>query len=82
MAEVRALIEELGVGLVLFGAYDGYDIVSFDDQVGAHGSTGGDQTYPFLIAPRTLDVPMSSASTSGRASATRPSSVRTARCDL
>ena len=42
--------------VVLFGAYDGYDIVSFDDQVGAHGSTGGDQTYPFLIAPKRLGV--------------------------
>lgn len=41
---------------VLFGAYDGYDIISFDDQVGAHGSAGGDQVYPFLIAPRHLDV--------------------------
>jgi hypothetical protein len=36
---------------VLFGAYDGEDIVSFDDQVGAHGSAGGDQVYPFLITP-------------------------------
>ena len=42
--------------VVLFGAYDGYDIVSFDDQVGAHGSAGGDQTYPFLIAPAALGV--------------------------
>jgi len=25
--------------------------VSFDDQVGAHGSAGGDQVWPFLIAP-------------------------------
>ena len=40
--------------LVLFGAYDGYDIVSFDDQVGAHGSAGGDQVWPFLIAPAEL----------------------------
>lgn len=39
---------------VLFGAYDGYDIVSFDDQVGAHGSAGGDQVYPFLITPAWL----------------------------
>jgi hypothetical protein len=39
---------------VLFGAYDGYDIVSFDDQVGAHGSAGGDQVYPFLISPKWL----------------------------
>ena len=42
--------------LVLFGAYDGYDIVSFDDQVGAHGSAGGDQVYPFLITPSDLNV--------------------------
>jgi hypothetical protein len=42
--------------LVLFGAYDGYDIVSFDDQVGAHGSAGGDQVYPFLITPSDLGV--------------------------
>jgi hypothetical protein len=31
-------------------------IVSFDDQVGAHGSAGGPQVYPFLITPPTLDV--------------------------
>ena len=54
-------IEELGLqpnagDVVLFGAYDGYDIVSFDDQVGAHGSAGGDQTYPFLIAPSALGL--------------------------
>ncbi|HJU89198.1 MAG TPA: alkaline phosphatase family protein [Gemmatimonadaceae bacterium] len=42
--------------IVLFGAYDGYDIVSFDDQVGAHGSAGGDQMYPFILAPRELDL--------------------------
>jgi hypothetical protein len=52
---VEHLVRQSNAGdLVLFGAYDGYDIVSFDDQVGAHGSTGGDQTYPFLIAPREL----------------------------
>ena len=54
---VEHLVRQPNAGdLVLFGAYDGYDIVSFDDQVGAHGSTGGDQTYPFLIAPKHLDV--------------------------
>jgi hypothetical protein len=42
--------------IVLFGAYDGYDIVSFDDQVGAHGSAGGDQVWPFIIAPRWLGL--------------------------
>jgi hypothetical protein len=42
--------------LVLCGAYDGYEIVSFDDQVGAHGSAGGDQVYPFIITPPGLDL--------------------------
>ena len=52
---IEHLVRQANAGdVVLFGAYDGYDIVSFDDQVGAHGSTGGDQTYPFLIAPRAL----------------------------
>jgi hypothetical protein len=41
---------------MLFGEYDGYDIISFDDQVGAHGSAGGDQMYPFLISPERLGL--------------------------
>ncbi|MBA3340548.1 MAG: alkaline phosphatase family protein [Gemmatimonadaceae bacterium] len=41
---------------VLFGDYDGSRIISFDDQVGAHGSAGGDQVYPFLMTPPALDV--------------------------
>ena len=54
---VRDLVMQWNGGdLVLFGAYDGYDIVSFDDQVGAHGSAGGDQIYPFLITPTELGV--------------------------
>ena len=49
---IEELVRQPNSGdIVLFGAYDGYDIVSFDDQVGAHGSAGGDQVYPFLIAP-------------------------------
>lgn len=42
--------------LVLFGAYDGYEIVSFDDQVGAHGSLGGPQVHPFMLAPAHLGI--------------------------
>jgi hypothetical protein len=42
--------------IVIFGAYDGYDIISFDDQVGAHGSAGGDQVWPFLVTPPQVDV--------------------------
>jgi len=54
---VEALVRQPNAGdIVLFGAYDGYEIVSFDDQVGAHGSAGGDQVWPFLIAPEALGV--------------------------
>jgi hypothetical protein len=50
---VAELVRQPNSGdMVLFGTYDGYDIVCFDDQVGAHGSAGGDQVYPFLITPR------------------------------
>lgn len=52
---IESLVLQPNAGdFVLFGAYDGYDIVSFDDQVGAHGSAGGDQVYPFLISPKWL----------------------------
>jgi len=54
---VESLVLQPNAGdCVLFGAYDGYDIVSFDDQVGAHGSAGGDQVYPFLIGPSWLKL--------------------------
>jgi len=39
---VESLVKQPNAGdCVLFGEYDGYDIISFDDQVGAHGSAGG-----------------------------------------
>ncbi|HEV2217936.1 MAG TPA: alkaline phosphatase family protein [Candidatus Dormibacteraeota bacterium] len=38
--------------LVVFGAYDGDKQVNFEDQVGGHGSVGGDQLHPFLLAQR------------------------------
>ena len=54
---VESLVRQPNAGdCVLFGAYDGYDIVSFDDQVGAHGSAGGDQVYPFIISPEKLGL--------------------------
>jgi hypothetical protein len=54
---IEALVRQRNAGdVVLFGAYDGYDIVSFDDQVGAHGCAGGDQVYPFLMTPPALDL--------------------------
>src|SRR5213076_865971 len=54
---VESLVMQPNAGdCVLFGAFDGYDIVSFDDQVGAHGSAGGDQVYPFIISPERLGL--------------------------
>jgi len=60
-ARVARAVERLvsqpnGGDLVLFGAFDGQEIVSFDDQVGAHGCVGGDQAFPFLITPPGLDL--------------------------
>jgi type I phosphodiesterase/nucleotide pyrophosphatase len=54
---VESLVQQPNAGdLVIFGTYDGYDIVSYDDQVGAHGSAGGDQVAPFLISPERLGL--------------------------
>ena len=54
---VERLVRQSNAGdLVLFGAYDGYEIVCFDDQIGAHGSAGGSQLHPFLIASRSLGL--------------------------
>ncbi|MEO8910375.1 MAG: alkaline phosphatase family protein [Gemmatimonadaceae bacterium] len=54
---VESLVRQPNAGdCVLFGEYDGYDIISFDDQVGAHGSAGGDQVYPFVISPERLGL--------------------------
>ena len=38
--------------LVVFGRYDGTTQVNFEDQVGGHGSIGGDQLHPFVLAKR------------------------------
>jgi hypothetical protein len=54
---IESLVSQSNAGdCVLFGEYDGYDIISFDDQVGAHGSAGGDQVYPFIISPEQLGL--------------------------
>lgn len=37
--------------VVIFGRYDGRRIFCFDDQVGAHGSVGGEQSRPFILLP-------------------------------
>lgn len=37
--------------LLVFGAYDGDLVVSFEDHAGSHGGLGGVQMYPFMVAP-------------------------------
>ena len=55
LAAIEALVRQENAGdCVLFGEFDGKEIISFDDQVGAHGSAGGDQTRPFILAPEEL----------------------------
>ncbi len=57
LSAIEALVRQNNAGdCVLFGAYAGGDIISFDDQVGAHGSAGGDQTLPFIIGPQHLEL--------------------------
>lgn len=54
---VEHLVSQENAGdVVIFGAYDGYEIVSFDDQIGAHGAAGGNQLHPFLIGPEYLNL--------------------------
>ena len=49
---LRRFAENEAAGdLILFGAYNGERIACFDDQVGGHGSVGGEQMRPFLILP-------------------------------
>ena len=57
VAAIESLVLQHNSGdLVLFGSYDGRAIISFDDQVGAHGSAGGDQVLPFILAPEALNL--------------------------
>jgi hypothetical protein len=43
--------------LILFGSYDpGEDlVVSFENQIAAHGGLGGAQDYPFIMYPRSVN---------------------------
>jgi hypothetical protein len=54
---VEHLVRQPNAGdLMIFGAFDGYEIVCFDDQIGAHGAAGGNQTYPFVLGPAALGL--------------------------
>lgn len=37
--------------LLVFGAYDGRKVVSFEDHAGSHGGLGGVQQFPFFMSP-------------------------------
>jgi hypothetical protein len=59
--ELLEQLHRFGLGprcgdLILFGALDEEGIACFDDQVGGHGSVGGEQSRPFIILP--LDHPV------------------------
>jgi len=45
--------------LLVFGAYDGHQVVNFEDHGGAHGGLGGVQMFPFMVAPRSVDADFS-----------------------
>ncbi|MDO8690750.1 MAG: alkaline phosphatase family protein [Dehalococcoidia bacterium] len=55
--EIRrfALLPRAG-DLILFGAFDGDRVVCFQNQLGAHGSSGGDQSYPFFMHPSDVEA--------------------------
>jgi hypothetical protein len=54
---IESLVLQANAGdCVLFGEYDGREIISFDDQIGAHGCAGGDQVRPFIIGPAMLNL--------------------------
>jgi hypothetical protein len=42
--------------LIIFGHYDGATQVNFENQVGGHGSLGGEQLHPFLLLPKRWEV--------------------------
>ncbi|RLB61311.1 MAG: hypothetical protein DRH08_14115, partial [Deltaproteobacteria bacterium] len=59
--DLLSVLHRFGLGarcgdLIIFGALDEEGIACFDDQVGGHGSVGGEQSRPFLILP--LDHPV------------------------
>ncbi len=49
--------------IVIFGAYQDHHQVNFEDQVGGHGSVGGEQLHPFVLARRELGLELSRVQT-------------------
>lgn len=42
--------------LILFGAMHGDDVICFENQLGSHGTLGGDQYYAFMLYPSSADL--------------------------
>lgn len=42
--------------LLVFGAYNGSRVVSFEEHAGAHGGLGGVQQFPFLVSPHAAQL--------------------------
>ena len=43
--------------IILFGAWDGDQVISFEEQVASHGGLGGPQDWPFLAFPLGQGMP-------------------------
>lgn len=57
--QLRRFAGRAGCGdLIVLGAYRAGQIVAFEIQLGCHGSLGGDQSYPFLLAPGAAVPPL------------------------
>ncbi len=60
----RFALMPLAGDLILFGAIHGDSIVCFQNQLGAHGSAGGDQSYPFFMHPGNVEAALEQVRTS------------------
>ena len=64
LEEVRRLaLTPMSGDLILFGAFQEGRAICFQSQLGAHGSLGGDQYYPFFIHPSGLDISLENVTT-------------------
>jgi hypothetical protein len=50
--------------LIVFGRWNGIEQINFETQVGGHGSIGGEQAHPFLLARRQLNLSLEDANDS------------------
>ncbi|MFW0884106.1 alkaline phosphatase family protein [Candidatus Acidulodesulfobacterium sp. H_13] len=42
--------------IILFGEYDGDNVVNFENQMGAHGGIGGEQNIPFAVWQKSISL--------------------------